>query len=195
MKWSEVARSCPTLCDPIDCSLPGSSVHGILQARILKWVVMPSSRGSSRPRGWIQVSCITGRFFTFWATREALTLGMACHFSKMGYMWFLPPNHFCLTLWTLEISRRMLEKGRDELQDPWQATWKTGGIFLGGCSDKSSQPPTSRLLATTRLAADWCILNWKAGFRDQLRCGRHTGTERKAEKREKREMNYKPKLC
>ena len=42
---------CPTLCNPINCSLPDSSVHGILQARILKWVVMPSSRGTSPPRG------------------------------------------------------------------------------------------------------------------------------------------------
>ena len=42
-----VTKSCPTLCDPMDYSLPGSSVHGILQARILEWVAMPSSRGSS----------------------------------------------------------------------------------------------------------------------------------------------------
>ena len=47
---SEVTQSCPTLCDPVDCSLPGSSVHGIRQARILEWVAMSSSRGSSRPR-------------------------------------------------------------------------------------------------------------------------------------------------
>ena len=53
-----------TLCDPLDHSLPGSSVHGILQARILEWVVMPSSRGSSWPRGWTCISCITGGFFT-----------------------------------------------------------------------------------------------------------------------------------
>ena len=45
-----VAQSCPTLCDPRDCSPPGSSVHGLLQARILEWVAMPSSRGSSQPR-------------------------------------------------------------------------------------------------------------------------------------------------
>ena len=45
-----VAQSCLTLCNPTDCSLPGSCVHGILQARILEWVAMPSSRGSSRPR-------------------------------------------------------------------------------------------------------------------------------------------------
>ena len=47
---SEVAQSCPTLCDPRDCSLPGSYVHGIFQARILEWVAISFSRGSSRPR-------------------------------------------------------------------------------------------------------------------------------------------------
>ena len=47
---SEVAQLCPTLCDPMDCSLPGSSVHGILQARILEWVAISFSRGSSQPR-------------------------------------------------------------------------------------------------------------------------------------------------
>ena len=56
-------------CDPTDCSPPGSSVHGILQA-ILKWAAIPFSRGSSWPRNHTQVSCIVGRFFTVWATRE-----------------------------------------------------------------------------------------------------------------------------
>ena len=50
-----------TLCDPMDCSLPGSSVHGILQARILEWVAIPFSRGSSQSRDQTQVSCIAGR--------------------------------------------------------------------------------------------------------------------------------------
>ena len=62
--------SCVQLCNPLDCSPPGSSVHGILQARILKWVAMPSSRRSSQPRDWIQVSCIAGGLFTDWATRD-----------------------------------------------------------------------------------------------------------------------------
>ena len=53
-----VAQSCLTICDPVDCSLPGSSVHGILQARILKWIVIPFSRGSSQPRDRTQISCI-----------------------------------------------------------------------------------------------------------------------------------------
>ena len=54
----------PTLCNPLYCSLPGSSVHGIFQARILKWVAISSSRGSSQPRDQTYVSCMTGRFFT-----------------------------------------------------------------------------------------------------------------------------------
>ena len=49
-KETEVAQLCPTLCDPMDCSLPGFSVHGILQARLLEWVAISFSRGSSRPR-------------------------------------------------------------------------------------------------------------------------------------------------
>ena len=59
-----VAQSCLTLCDPMDCSPLGSSVHGILQARILERVVIPFSRGSSQPRDQTQVSHMAGRFFT-----------------------------------------------------------------------------------------------------------------------------------
>ena len=55
-------QSCLTLCDPIDYNLPGSSVHGISQAKILEWVAMPCSRGPSQPRDQTQVSCIAGRF-------------------------------------------------------------------------------------------------------------------------------------
>ena len=63
---------CPTLWDPMDFSPPGSTVNGIFQARILEWEAIPFSRGFSQLRDWIQVSCIAGRFFTIWATREAL---------------------------------------------------------------------------------------------------------------------------
>ena len=62
MGWSwhwhdiEVAQSCPTLCDPMDCSLPGSSIHGIFQARVLQWVAMSFSRRSSQPRDRTRVS-------------------------------------------------------------------------------------------------------------------------------------------
>ena len=60
----QLLQSCLTLWDPMDCSLPGSSVHGILQARILEWVAMPSSRGSSQPRDRTWVSCTAGGLFT-----------------------------------------------------------------------------------------------------------------------------------
>ena len=66
-----VIQLCPTLCDPMDCSQPGSSVHGILQARILEWVAIPFFTVSLWPRGWTQVSCTAGRFFTIWDTRKA----------------------------------------------------------------------------------------------------------------------------
>ena len=67
-----VAKSCMTLCDPIDYSLPGSCVHEIFQARILEWVAMPSSRGSSKPRDGTHVSCVVDKFFTCWAMVETL---------------------------------------------------------------------------------------------------------------------------
>ena len=71
---SEDTQSCPTPWDPLDCSLPHSSVHGIFQARVLDWVAIFFSRGSSRPRDRTQVSRIVGRCFTVWATREVLLL-------------------------------------------------------------------------------------------------------------------------
>ena len=67
-----VAQLCSTLCDPMDCNLRGSSVHGILQARTLEWTAIPFSRGSSWPRDQTQASCIAGRLFTVWATRPTL---------------------------------------------------------------------------------------------------------------------------
>ena len=70
MLCAKSLQSCPILCDPMDCSPPGTSVQGILQARTLKWFAIPFSRGSSRPRDWTQVSCIAGRFFTIWTTKE-----------------------------------------------------------------------------------------------------------------------------
>ena len=71
---SEVAQSCLTLCDPMDCNLPGSSVHGIFQARIPELVAISFSRGSSQPRDWTWVSLIVGRHFTIWGTREVLVI-------------------------------------------------------------------------------------------------------------------------
>ena len=65
-----VTQLCLTLCDPMDCSLLGSYVHGIVQARILEWVAISFSMESSQPRGQTQVSFIACRFFTIWTIRK-----------------------------------------------------------------------------------------------------------------------------
>ena len=85
-------QSCLTLCDPMDCSPPGSSVHGILQARILEWVAMPSSSRSSQPRDRTCISCISciaGRFFTHWVSWEAEVNISAAH----QILLILPSRH------------------------------------------------------------------------------------------------------
>ena len=69
----KVTQWCPTLWDPMDCSPPGFAAHGILQARIPEWISIPFSRDSSWPGDGAQVSCVVGRVFTIWATREAHT--------------------------------------------------------------------------------------------------------------------------
>ena len=71
-KWKCYSLRCVQLCNPMDHSLPGSSIHGILWARILEWVAISFSRGPSLTRDWAWVSHTTGRFFTIWATREAI---------------------------------------------------------------------------------------------------------------------------
>ena len=92
-EWvTEVAQSHPTLCDPMDCSLPGSSLHGILQARVLEWVAISFPRGSSWPRDQTWVSGIPGRHFNLWATREALKKPQRSPNSSLNNLTFLPPH-------------------------------------------------------------------------------------------------------
>ena len=90
-----VAQSCPTLCNPTDCSPPGSSVHGILQARILEGVAISFSKGSSWTRDWTQISCTAGRFFTVWAIREALYCQASEHWKSKR----VPEKHLLLLYW------------------------------------------------------------------------------------------------
>jgi len=77
--WKWILSSCLTLWDPMDCNPPGYSTHGVFQARILGWDAISFFRGSFPPRDRIQVSCIAGRCFTLWATREAGTI-LKCFF-------------------------------------------------------------------------------------------------------------------
>ena len=69
--YAKSPQLCPTLCNPADCSPPGSSVHGFLQARILEWVAISFSRGSSHPGEWAYGSCADRQTLYCWAAREA----------------------------------------------------------------------------------------------------------------------------
>ena len=84
-----VSRLCLTLCNPLGYSPPGSSVHGISQARILEWGVISSSRGSSWPRDWICVSCFGRRLLYPWASRKSgkeYVKAVDCHPAYLTYM-------------------------------------------------------------------------------------------------------------
>ena len=91
-----VTQSCPALRDTVDCSPPGSPVHGTLWGRILEWVDIPFSRGSSWPRDQTQVSCIAGRFFTIWATRETVILTVINLWTVCFFLRLLLPSPICL---------------------------------------------------------------------------------------------------
>ena len=107
-----VVQLCPTLCDPMDYSPPGSSVHGLLQARTVEQVFVPSCRGSSLPRDRIHisyVSCMAGRFFTVSVTREAhIILLKHLNFTAVGaeYLVLYPLRFF---VWSLQSTHT---KGR-----------------------------------------------------------------------------------
>ena len=112
----------------MDCSPLGFSVRGIFQARILEWVAMPSSRGSSWPRDWTWLSCTASRFFTNWASREALSHeGMwACH-HKEGWM---PKNWW---FWTLVLEKTLetpldckeIKPVNPKVNQPWKFVGRT----------------------------------------------------------------------
>ena len=101
-----ITQLCLTLCDTMNCSPPGSSVHGILQARILEWVAISFSRGSSRPRDWTQVSCIAGRFFTIWASSN-------CLLSKSEYIIVITLVLSCLCLLRKKEGKKLRERQRE----------------------------------------------------------------------------------
>ena len=98
-----VAQSCLTLCNPMDCSPPGSFVQEIFQARMLDWVAVSFSRGSSQLRHQTRVSFISGRVFTDWATKEALTPSKSEHYCTWRWGFYrglcvcMRPCHWCMS--------------------------------------------------------------------------------------------------
>ena len=118
MRMCLVTWSCPTLCDLMDCSLLGSFVHEILQARILEWVAIPFYRGSFQPGDQIQVSCTVGGFFTVWATREAPVHDIAKTNTWLG-------SEVCLIEVSLTFS---LPRMKEEVQNKETVYRKDSGV-------------------------------------------------------------------
>ena len=109
-KKSEVAQSCQTLCNPMDCSLSGSSVYGIFQARVLEWIAISFSRGSSRPRNRTQVSCIAGRrlyHLSHQGSPKRLRVNITIHVNMCSRYSFR--QHLLRTMWHLFTCRYLLE--------------------------------------------------------------------------------------
>ena len=149
-----LTESCLTLCDPMDCSLPGSPVHGILQAQILEWVAIPCSRGSPRPKHWPRVSCIAGRFLTIWAIGEAhrLTPKMSVNseffrdFSATFGGCLLSGSYKCFT-WLELMDTWSPDQSRVTLSDTIRPTASYQGCSCFLWTQKS--PPTSSCHALT----------------------------------------------
>ena len=130
-------QSCRTLCDPTDRSPPGSSVHVILQARILEWVAVPFSRGSSQPRDQTQISCIVSRFFTIWAAREVPGVSVKSLLSLSSEP--LPSNHSNGLPWWLRSEESTCQYRRRRFNPwvgkiPWRREWQPTPVFLPGKS-------------------------------------------------------------
>ena len=101
------------LCDPMDCSLSGSSIHGIFQARVLEWIAIAFSRGSSWPRNRTWVSHIAGRCFTVWATREMVHhRGLECESRKSRDTWSYRQIWPWSTEWSRAKANRVLPRER-----------------------------------------------------------------------------------
>ena len=134
-------QSCPTLCDPIDGSPPGSPVPGILQAGTLEWVAYPFTRGSFWPRNWTRVSCIAGGFFTNWAIWVAqmkVKVAQLCPTlcDPMDYT-----LHGILQARILRWVAFPFSRGSSQPQDRTQVSCTAGGFFT-----KEKPPGSPRIL-------------------------------------------------
>jgi len=153
---SEVTQSCLTLCNPMDCCLPGSSVYGIFQAIVVEWIAISFSSGSSWPRDWTRVSHFVDRCFTVWATREVNQR----HYSAdrglysqgydllVGHSWSWELNHK-----EGRVPKNLLPSNCGAGEDSWE--------FLGQQEDQTCQVGRKSTLNTHWV--DWCW-NWSSSI-------------------------------
>ena len=145
-------------CDPVDCGPPGSSVHGISQARILKWVAISFSRGSSQPKYQTWVSCIAGRFFTNLATREPFTIYSSVQWVLSGMIpERLQPPSFSGAAQTSSAGQLALT------WDPWEVI-PVSAPPASSCSTDPEGVPRKLSLSRTPSRKGWelrlCTQTW-----------------------------------
>ena len=172
VKWSGSRTAVSNICDPMACSLPGSSVHGILQAKILEWIAISFSRGSSPPRDWTWVSCTAGGFFTNWDTRETQVIASSLQFRpltpsvflqvfewkiliEVSYRWDIQDTIHVLLLtgWTHHGSQSELLLCKWGNASPEPPTW------AAGLSDVQTEPQQNQVLGMFSVTL-CCILSY-----------------------------------
>ena len=155
---SEVTQLCPTLWDPMVCSLPASSIHGISQARILEWVAISFSRRSSQPGDWTWVSCIVGRGFTVWATREVLWRGCAIIY-KIGIDRDMATDTDELHWWPSDTESACNAGDLGSVPGlrrfPWRRKWQPAPVFLPGKSHGQRSLVRCNAWGLKRVGHDW----------------------------------------
>ena len=151
------AQSRPTLCSPTDWSLPGSSVRGILEARISQWVAISFSRGSSQHTDWTEVSCIASGFFTDWATRETNHISI---FKRRFHVMYQGLDTYSLS--------SPLKPHKTSPQVSPLYRWENGGTELewSVCLQCLIQSPysaePSELRAQARVPSQWQYHGWSS---------------------------------
>ena len=145
----------------MDCSLPGSSTHGISQARILEWVTIPFSRGSSRPRDQTRASRTAGRFFTTWVTRESPGPHRKSNILNLSFGWehskeLQSRNKELFNSIHLQGAYNLIDT-YNILSDKWQDEEKRGGFP----SENQSRAglPTEAVYRWTAIPRNWAPLN------------------------------------
>ena len=144
------AQSCPTLCDPMDCSPPGSSVHEIFQARILEWVAIPTLGDLPNPGiqpVFLACPALAGRFFTTVppGVPHISTSGIIAPY---GLPWWLRQKRICLQCGRPGFNPRVRKI-------PWRRAWQHSPIFLPGESPWTEEPGRLQSLGSQRVGHDW----------------------------------------
>ena len=167
----------------MDCNLPGSSVHGILWARILEWVAISFSRGSSWPRDWTRVSCVADIFFTNWATGKSCTFPVDKGPSSQSYkfsrsrvwMWDLDhkegwvPKNWCF--WTVVLEKTLESPFYNKQIQPVHPKGNQSWIFTGRADAEAETP-----ILWPPDVKSWLI--WKTMMLGKIEGRRRRGWER-----------------